>query len=186
MLLFFAAGCGEGPPEDIPIVDKRLATTPPSRIFFKNIRSTAYQWQQDPDSRTDFYLLRKIAKSTPPPLVYPVIADIWMQDQAHVLLRTGEDRSLPVPTTVYWQQEKKNGFFQLDGLTPISQYDFALSLYGALLKGYQLEIQFPGEEKQALFRDQNERQYYMLSMQDYLRLTEFDDKSQSLMSQSNN
>jgi hypothetical protein len=164
-------------------VDKRLRTTPPSRIFFKNVRSTSYQWHQDPDSRTDFYLLRKIARQSPPPALYPVIADIWMQEQAHILLRREDNTSLPIPTTIYWKKEKESGYFQLEGLSPISQYEFALNIYGSILKNYELEVEFPGEARKKLFPDQNDRQHYMLSMQDYLRLTEFDDDDEPLMSQ---
>lgn len=187
LVLFLVLGCGEGPPKELLPVDKRLTTTPPSRIFFKNIRSTAYQWEQDANSRTEYYQLRKIAKLNPPPLIYPVIADIWMQDQAHILLRRSKgDTPLPVATTVYWQKEKEEGIFQLDGLSPISQYEFALNLYASLLKGYRLEIQFPRQQKEDLFSEQDERRYFLLSMQDYLRLTEFDDDIEQLMSQKNN
>lgn len=115
--------------------------------------------------------------------MFLVIADIWMQDQAHILLRRSDNSTLPATTTIYWKSGKEKGYFQLEDPSPISQYEFALNLYSALLKKYQLEIQFPGEEKTPLFPDQEDQQNYLLSMQDYLRLTEYKDIDQSLMSQ---
>lgn len=171
-LLFFSA-CGEGPPSELPSVDKRFRTTPPSRIYFKNIRSTAYEWNQDPKTRTDFYLLRKIAGTSPRPALYPVIADIWMEDQAHLLLKSGRQDALSTPVIVHWQSATESGTYRLDSLTTEQQYQFGLDLYKAIRGAKVLEISFPGKDRIPLFANPNERSYFMTSMQDYLRLTEY-------------
>lgn len=172
-LLFWIGGCGEGPPEHMPEIDRRFRTTPPSRIYFKNIRSTSYQWQQDAATRTDYYLLRKIGTQSPKPLLYPVIADIWMEDQAQLLLESGKYDTLPVPLLVYWQSQSDSGTYSLKSRNVTELYELGLQLYQSIQKGHTLEIGFPNQEKQPLLRDQTDRRNFTVSMQDYLRLTEF-------------
>lgn len=170
--LFFSA-CGEGPPETMPVVEKKFRTTPPSRIYFKNIRSTAYEWEQDRDTRTDYYLLRKIANQSPKPQLYPVIADIWMEDQAQVILRSGENISPEIPAVVYWQSRQDSGSYHLDTLNAGNMYRVGLGIYESLRKSHALEVSFADGARAPLFRDAAERNHFLISMQDYLRLTEF-------------
>lgn len=172
-LIFLLTACGEGPPDNIVPVDKRFRTTPSTRIFFKNIRTYLYQWEQVPNSRTDLYLLRKIAEASPRPTLYPVIADVWMQDQAHLLLRSGQYDQLPLPINVQWKSKRDSGLIRLDTLNESQQYEVAMAIYTAVEKAHQLSIQFPGEEFKALFSDEREQSHFMISLQDYLRLTEY-------------
>lgn len=169
----FLISCGEGPPENIPVVDRKFRTTPPSRIFFKNIRSIAYQWEQDGKSRTDYYLLRKIAGQKKKPLIYPVIADIWMEDQAQLILKSGAYDPLPTPLLVHWASKNEAGIYQLDSLHAEGMYEVGLQIYQSIRKAHSLEISFPDTNKMPLFGDLSERSHFMTSMQDYLRLTEF-------------
>jgi len=172
-LLFILTACGEGPPDYMAPVDKRFRTTPSARIFFKNIRTYLYQWEQAPNSRTDFYLLRKIAESSPRPILYPVIADVWMQDQAHLLLRSGQYEQLPLPISIQWQSKKDSGQIRLDTLNKSQQYEVAMAIYNAVGTAHKIRIQFPGEEFKALFSAERDQTHFMISLQDYLRLTEY-------------
>lgn len=171
--LLFTAACGEGPPAEMPVVDKAFRTTPPSRIFFKNIRSTAYQWEQIPGSRTDYYLLRKIANAPSRPVLYPVIADIWMEEQAQLIWRSGLHDSLPLPLSVHWTGQNDSGTYHLENLNTRQNYELGLNLYNALRKGYSLQISFMDGEKRPLFTSPDERTFLLISLQDYLRLTEY-------------
>jgi hypothetical protein len=171
--VLFMISCGEGPPDTLPEVKRQFRTTPPSRIYFKNIRSTAYQWEQDPQSRTDYFLLRKIGDQDPKPLLYPLIADIWMEDQAWLILKSGAYEPIPTPVRVFWEKNEDSGVYQLDSLDADNMYSVGLSIYQSLRRGDKLEISFPGRDKVPLFDKAEDKNNYLISVQDYLRLTDF-------------
>lgn len=171
--MIFSISCGQGPPESLPEIDPKFRTTPPSRIYFKNIRSTAYQWEQDPNSRTGYYLLRKIGKQTNKPALYPVIADIWMEDQAQLILKSGRYDTIPTPVRIFWEGKNDSGVYPLDTLDASSMYNLSLQVYEAIRSGHKLEISFAGTPKMPLFNYSSDKSNFSISMQDYLRLTEY-------------
>lgn len=171
-LLAFA-GCGEGPPTNPVVIDRRFRTTPPARIYFQNIRSTAYQLEQSTGDWTYYYVLRSFTQAEDAPLLYPVIADIWMEDQAHLLLRLAEKPdSLPVSLKVTWQANADSGSYRLDTLHPVSLYEMSLQIDRSLRLGHRLSIQFDGQTAVPLLTDSRHRDQFRLVIQDYLRLTE--------------
>ncbi|HKK79134.1 MAG TPA: hypothetical protein VJ933_05875 [Phaeodactylibacter sp.] len=167
--------CGPAPQEgDNATGESRFHTTPPSLLYFKNMRSTTYTMEEQPKSRIELYRHKKFGSAGDRPAVYPIIANNWLQDEAYLFLERG-NTSMPLqePLTFTVDTTRSN-FLRLQGTQPGQQYDLALNLYNGLQSGKRWYIKQRNGQFAPLYHEGNERTAFLVTLRDYLKLTEAD------------
>jgi hypothetical protein len=172
--LLFSFACSDISPEEASAEKSVFSTTAPSHIFFKNMRSSYYQATQQAGTKVDLYQLRKIKTDASVPLIYPVIADNWMKDEAYVLIQTNEyEKGFQSPLSVYWSSEKEEGVIEMKSPPNFEhQYAFALELEEALRKNYRLHVLDGNGEEVAVFEAYDEKSVFLTTLRDYKKLVE--------------
>lgn len=146
-------------------------TTPPSRIYFKNIRSYHYQAGQVEESSADFFQLGKWAQQLNSNAIIPTIIDHWIEDEAYLFL-------LPSPASLQdqdWeiQVKEETGYKTLlqYSKSPEDHWKAFQEIMDGLEEGKAFYILQDGE-RTALWTDSEVRSYFNIVQTDFLRLTE--------------
>ena len=174
LLLLLSCHGGSGPPPGE--TDPRFRTTPPSRLYFLNMRSSAYTQLREPGSGLDLYRLRQWSAIKPQPPLIPLIADNWLQDEAY--LRLWLDKAVFPDDTVRvaWASPSDTGQYVSTGRSPAAQLALARQLANALRAGHRLNVVGRGEGSQALLDSPTESKLFLQTLSDYLSLIEADRK----------
>lgn len=155
--------------------ERRYRTTPPSLLYFKNMRSSNYTVEEQPKSRIELYRLNKYDFSPKAPTLYPVIANNWLEDEAYLFLKTNDwEQGFFNPLTVSRDTAWSGDLKTLQPPTPGQQYELALALYESLKQGEAWYVAAADSTFTPLFSDGNERAYYLTTVRDYLKLTDND------------
>jgi hypothetical protein len=171
LVLLFSCQPAATPPG--PPMDARFRTTPPSKLYFNNIRSTAYTVTTHEATQTNHYQLREWPDNTDAPFLLPVIIDNWLYDQAYLQLRwvaLPEEPTLPVRIKAFTKTTEV--YFTLEDWTWGQQHDFAQQLYDALLNGQGLALIKSDSTQIPLFGEDTTRRLFRITLQDYRKLTE--------------
>lgn len=156
-----------------PPADVRFRTTPPSKLYFNNIRSTAYTMTTDEASQTNHYQLRKWPTTGTTPYLLPAIVDNWLHDQAYLQLNWIALEKQPTPPfRIRALTNSNEQYFSIENWTWESQHDLGQQLYAALLKGQQLQLIISDSMQIPLFTDEETRSLFRITLQDYQKLTE--------------
>lgn len=156
-----------------PPADVRFRTTPPSKLYFNNIRSTAYTMTSDEVTQAHQYQLRKWPDTGTTPFLLPVIVDNWLHDQAYLQLNwipTNEQPTLPFRIRAFSHSAEQ--YFSIEDWTWKSQHDLGQQMYLALLKGQQLQLVKADSTQVLLFGDDETKSLFRTTLQDYQNLTE--------------
>lgn len=175
ILLVWGCACNHPPESADNKANPLFSTTQPSRLYFKNMRSYYYQQSTKPGTKIDVYVLKKILQSTEKPMLIPVIADNWMEDEAYILLERSTHPYLSTDTlTVRWESEKtgESGIYTMVQPSIQSQYELAKFMYESLNSGHKLSFLTPNKEWKALFSNAQEAQNFSITIRDYNTLTE--------------
>lgn len=156
-----------------PPADARFRTTPPSKLYFNNIRSTAYTMTSDEATQTNHYQLRKWPDTGSTPFLLPVIIDNWLYDQAYLQLNWIAIEEQPTPPfRIRAFNSSNEQYFSIEDWTWKGQYDLGQQLYYALLKGQQLQLIKSDSSLVPLFGDDETKSLFRITFQDYQKLTE--------------
>lgn len=174
MIGLLLAACGErSAPQDKKAPRPEYRTTAPSLLYFKNMRSSYYQMAEQPESRIELYRLRKFSPPLREPLLVPVIANNWLEDEAYLFLETaGNGSAFATPLTVRWEGQDKAAPYQLQPASAARQQELALQVYEGLQEGRRLEAMAADSSWVSLFENREFRGHYITTVRDYLRLTE--------------
>jgi hypothetical protein len=146
-------------------------TTAPSLLYFKNMRSIYYEMEELKGSRIEMYQLKQFRKDTEKPILYPVIANDWLNDRAYLLLKTNDFiHGFGEPLAVRIVEQDK--LISLASPSPQDQYEMATLIYEALRAGHSLEVTGADEVAYPLFDDNLDVNHYLATFKDYLRLIE--------------
>lgn len=172
--LIVGACGGEGPPPAEDAGPKTIFhTTPPSQLYFKNIRSTSYYSERKKHSEMDIYRLRKFSTTRKRPILYPLIIQNWLEDEAYLFVEPNDYLyNFADKLPIRWLEEGKEQQLTLPYRGKEEELAFAEAIYQALLAGHQLEIKVIDHGWVPLFKDGGDRQHFLITMRDYLRLTE--------------
>ncbi len=147
-------------------VKTKFHTTVPSQLYFKNIRSAYYKSITDHNTRIDYYTLQKWNMNSLTASIVPTIADNWMEEEAYIRLAW---KGMSAPT--YKIKMKESNEFSInpnDSLSYEATYDLALSIQAQLLANEPIMV----NDSIQIFTNPQERNYFLTTMQDYLRLIE--------------
>ena len=140
------------------------------------MRSSYYQSRQQANTQVDLYQLRKIQSDTSTPLLFPIIADNWLQDEAYLLLQTNEYKEdFQSPLTVYWSNDTAEGSIQMkDPPNFEHQYAFALELEKVLKNKSALKVVDGRGEQIPVFESYDEKSWFLTTLRDFKKLIEAD------------
>jgi hypothetical protein len=176
ILLFLLLGaCQAQGPEMVDEPAREFRATPPSRLFFKNMRANYYELLAAPSSQVDVYRLRRFAHTELRPIIYALIVDDWLREQAYLRLQTNDFAGgFAEPLQVFWHGESDSGRHVLPQATWEAQRMFALELYAHLRRGERMEVLAADSARLPVFEQKTDRAAYITTIRDYLRLTEND------------
>lgn len=170
LLLFSCQPVAKSP---APPADARFRTTPPSKLYFNNIRSTAYTMTTDEATQTNHYQLRNWPDTAVNPFLLPMIIDNWLYDQAYLQLKwiaLDEEPTPPFRIRAYTNTTEQ--YFSVEDWTWSGQHDFGQQLYSALLSGLKLQLIKSDSSQIPLFGDDKTRSLFRITIQDYNKFTE--------------
>ncbi len=153
--------------------EKEYRTTDPSRLYFNNIRSTSYFRKRKPNTRIDMYTLRKFSRTNKRPILYPMIVNNWMQDEAYLFIEKNDYVAYADSLIVRWEKDTMSGQFFMDVPSKKKQYHFAKNLYDCIRSKQALFIKTKTNDFVPVFKNVEDRMNFMTTMNDYYRLTEF-------------
>jgi hypothetical protein len=175
-IALFLLGCQATPgTEPTGTSETRFRTTDPSRLYFKNIRSTSYAELASPQEGVEVFRLRRMEPAEDRPMLMPKILNNWMEDEAYVFLETNAYPSgFARPLSVKWKTMQDSGQLVLSKPTPADQRAMADSLY--LLLGEKADFWIKDGEDQwiSLWGDNTDRTSFATTLRDYYRLVEVD------------
>ena len=160
---------------DTPAEGQRslFRTTQPSHLYFKNIRSNSYQMETQTGTRVDLYQLRSSADTKGRPMLYPVIADNWMEDEAYIFLEPNDfTEGFSDTLRVAWRTQRDSGRYELAPHNREGQFRFAQQLYEGLRAGYRFHIRTADGDYAPLFQNNRDRRNFLTTLRDYNKLIE--------------
>lgn len=175
LLLFLLSSCqsaDELPPA--PPADKRFQTSDPSRLYFNNIRSSAYRILDYSDRYTKVYTMANWPDTAATAFLVPSIVDFWLYDQAYIDL---EWRAASQPINLPWQliveQEKQQDTLLLNSKHWSDQYEFADKLNQILLqRTTKLSILLEDGSQLPIMSTSEVQRLFRLTWKDYSSLTD--------------
>lgn len=152
-----------------PVVDEKgdseskYRTTPPSLLFFKNVRSGFYQSTEQSGTRITSYTLNRCDKLKQAMFI-PYIASDWLNDQAYLMLSYESSLSLTALSTT--EDSLSISWPKPD---PINQTDWWMDIYQKLGSGKSMSIR---DSTSHVMLDDEWTSCVKTTIKDYLRLTE--------------
>lgn len=151
---------------------QQFRTTAPSRLYFKNMRSFYYEQSTESDTRIDLYTLKKFSAAGVRPLLVPVIADNWLEDEAYIILN--DDNRNPINDSFRLRFEYNQ---QVDTLILVksdifTQYQLAKTLYQRLKQGHKVSTYTSNKIWEPVFENQADKANFLKVMNDYYQLIE--------------
>ncbi len=173
LLLIFGwlYGCDPAP-SVVALPRTQFRTTPPSRLYFKNMRSYYYEQRTEAAGNIDYYILKKFQKSESPPLLTPVIADNWLQDEAYIRLEKAA--SMMDHDTLRLRFEYNEMADTLNSILVNEESDYILAkkVFERLKKGHKIKVYSFDKNWIPLFKNQAEQLNFLTVIKDYYFLTE--------------
>ena len=173
--LLFAA-C-EGPPSETSAKPgDEFYMSAPSFLYFKNMRSIKYE--ETPASNTNkvVYQFKQWEEVKDRPQLIPQIICNILKDEAYLMLAQNDyENGISKPLQIRRVGEEESIINEVGSATQSGiQYQtaFAIAIANAMSKNELLEIKDNQGEWQPIFQNEDDRQYYLITLQDYLRLTE--------------
>ncbi|MEM9922113.1 MAG: hypothetical protein AAF990_28675 [Bacteroidota bacterium] len=152
--------------------EKIFRTTDPSRLYFRNIRSTHYYHERQESGNMDIYRLRRYSKVKKRPVLRPVIVNNWMQDEAYVLVEDNGFEQIATPYAISVEKDTSLAPVVLTNPGKQGQYDFAASVFKWLREGHDLQIRLKDGGSASLFSNYEDKNNFIMVMNDYYRLTD--------------
>lgn len=145
-------------------------TTQPSLLYFKNMRSSNYQQEEQKGTRITLYTHNRLQKQQSDSLGFiPLIASDWLNDRAFLLPTwAGEHIQPSSPLTVSYGSDS----LVVRGADPMAQTDWLLAVHDAMRAGQQLYLATKQQDPYPFLRDKRLQTTFTTVVNDYLRLTE--------------
>jgi len=150
--------------------DDRFKTTAPSLIYFKNIRSIKYQSKRNPKTNLDLYHPKVFIEKTNLPVIYPVIAHNWLEDESYLVF---EKKNI-VEASKILVGVASGDIIELKWPSKdyLDQLEFVIQLENIIKSGQNMIIEGPKKEKKPLKYSIPARISFTATLQDFLNLTE--------------
>lgn len=167
-LLFVAVlqSCVLDQDKPITIEDIHFDTRDDTELFFKNIRQSSYNLEENNPASINIFRLKDNTVDSSSVEPNPVIIHHWLRDKAYLWLEFGGQSNFDEPlniTIAYADGEKT---LQFDGSSPKNHTEVALELFNASMT----DIKITCESEEILQLNTPARTNYQLVLNDYFRL----------------
>lgn len=176
LFLLVAACSPTGSPTEAPAVDRRFRTSVPSQLYFKNIRSTSYQLEEDERTQTNHYTLRNVPDTARTPFLVATIIENWLHDQAYLSLSwraLPHEVDLPITFVQLSAAGEVDTLMQWHDQRWGSQYEIAGLVHEKLQLSQQITIQGINGQITPVFKDGDAQRAFQITYVDFLNLTDF-------------
>lgn len=152
--------------------DKRLSTSTPSALYFKNMRSIYYQSAPQVQG-IDLFAFKRVLEESSELSVIPVIGNNWLRDEAYIwFFDNFEEKTLHTNLRIEYDGPDGKGVLELKGDDAISHYEFAKSWFDLMKNHHTFRIQNEASTQNDLFKDANIKSHFSIIFSDYFRLTD--------------
>ncbi|MDN5212867.1 hypothetical protein QQ020_12450 [Fulvivirgaceae bacterium BMA12] len=158
------------------IIDPRkpqFDTTDPSELFFKNVRALYYDREENQAAKLEIFRIKSNATIADSTALNVAIILNWRLDQAYVLIEPGKLLAGEQAVTLVWEDEKEGaeGSVAFDLKDKNSQFTLASTIYGYILKGYDIYYLENGK-KRPLLASKEAKEAFRITMFDFYNLVE--------------
>jgi hypothetical protein len=148
-------------------------TTAPSLLFFKNMRSTYYTMEEQAKSRIELYRHARFQENNQRPLLIPVIANNWMEDEAYLFLEKAPyQNGYANPLTIRLVSGEGEEEIQLAPANVDNQYALSIKLYESIKASNSIMVKDSSGQWVGVLEEKSDRMYYTTTVRDFLKLTE--------------
>ena len=167
IFILFLFGCHPEKHATVALDQISFKMTDASELFFKNIRKSEYQVDENTQAGIDSYLLKdlKTNYSGSSPTLIPNLLINWRQDMAYVML--SGDSEFDADTIIIDQEIT----IVFDGSNIKEHAKTSIEIYNAILDGHSVEIISKGL-KTPFFESPDHQNDFRIVVFDYLRLVE--------------
>ncbi len=168
IFLFVLSSCNPDKQTKVDQANVTFITDDASRLFFKNIRQTAYELQEMEAAKLNIYRYKKREQSANIPLINLAIVDNWRYDQAYLLLEPNEQLS-DSELWIKWEDAEDNGEIRYAKGNKTDQVAFADKIYDRIQQGATFSIQVK-DTWVPFLNSEKARESFRIMMFDYYRL----------------
>ena len=172
VLLLAISACQAPAPKAREAGDPEFRTTPPSRLFFANIRSSSYYRERPAGTDLDVYRFRRFSQTAQRPMLIPVIVEAYLKDEAYLFMRPNDFPDFHSPISIRAYQNQQDTILRLEDRSRSGELNFALAMYERLYEGDTIRVMLRDSSWHELYDLRAERSALFAVMQDYFRLTE--------------
>lgn len=151
----------------------KFSTSDASELFFKNIRQTSYDKEEQIDTKLEIYRNRERSKLKDIPVLNLAIVLNWRFDEAYILVEPNEYLSNMETLSILWKDPANNqsgNYIFLPG-NKDSHFQFAAEIYKSVLSGHELFVKTE-KGNQQLFQKKHYKEVFRKTMLDYYRLVD--------------
>lgn len=172
LLIFYLISCHTKKDKKIGSEAMRFKTTDSSVLFFKNLRQSYYDKQENNVAKADIYRDTERSKDQTKPIINLAIVYHWRNETAYIMVEPNELLINEIRLEVKWQSlnNQDNGIYVFDFGDMEMQHKFANLLYGSIQKQHILKVKVNGIWLD-LMSNEDEKEVFRKTMLDYLRLT---------------
>jgi len=171
LLSFLLVSCHANQGEKTSAKETSFKTTDSSLLFFKNLRQSYYDKEDNSVAKADIYRKQDRNKDQAKPIINLAIVHHWRNETAYIMVEPSKLLADEIRLEVRWQsadnQSKGTYFFDFGDMQ--MQYMFANALYKSLQDKQVLTIK-SGNKWLELMPNKAEQDIFRITMEDYLRL----------------
>ncbi|MGF1636061.1 MAG: hypothetical protein ACFCUU_03240 [Cyclobacteriaceae bacterium] len=148
-------------------------TTDASELFFKNVRKTYYDLEDQHEHKMLIYRFSKRVQTDDKPILNLNLVINWMKDEAYVLFEHNHFFEIDGEKHITWYDTEgiKMGELSYKPTNIRSQFNMATTLYMCIKQGHTFKLQI-GDATYDLLSTKAEREAFRITMYDFYRLVE--------------
>lgn len=165
------SACNVDKHKKIDSKEVQFETTANSVIFFKNLRQSYYDKQENSVAKVDIYRNQKQNKSETYPTIHLAIVHHWRSEKAYIMVEVNELLNKEARIEILWKNaiNQANGKYIFDFGDMEQHYRFATAIYQSIQDKHQLHVKSEGKWLE-LMPSEEDKETFRKTMLDYLRL----------------
>ncbi len=163
-------GCHPDKNKLVDVDTLRFQSTDASEIYFRNLRRSYYQVEENKEAAVDLYTLSDY-QNFPHTILKPTIAYNWRNDFVAIMLNRSDELKKEENLVLVFQNpegQEKMIFNEADIKT---QTMVAIRLYNGILNKSEISL-VRNRQKELLFENQEEKELFRITIFDFLRFVE--------------
>ncbi|XOV92595.1 MAG: hypothetical protein ACFHWX_20610 [Bacteroidota bacterium] len=170
LVLMILLGCHPDKNKLVDLYKLRFNSTDASEIFFKNIRRSYYEVEENPEAAIELYTLSGYNEIKQPKLK-PTIAYNWRNDFVAIMLSISENLKDQEALLIIFENETEERKLLYNESDVKTQTSVAIQLYNGILSSDEIFL-VVNRQKLRLFSNSEEKDLFRVTVFDFLRFVE--------------